>query len=66
MGLTSCRVYVQGQNLLTFTKYSGLDPDVSATNVTDGYAQQRDLSLGVDNGRYPWTRTLLVGLNVKF
>ena len=66
MGLTSCRVYVQGQNLLTFSKYSGLDPDVSATNVTEGYAQQRDLSLGVDNGRYPWSRTILVGLNVNF
>jgi TonB-linked SusC/RagA family outer membrane protein len=65
-GIDKLRVYVQGQNLLTFTKYSGLDPDVTVRNIQEGYAQQRDYDLGVDHGRYPTTRTLLFGINVDF
>ena len=60
------RIYAQGQNLLTFTKYSGLDPDVTITNITEGYNSQRDLSLGLDNGRYPLARSIIIGVNVEF
>lgn len=66
IGMSKLRIYVQGQNLLTFTKYSGLDPDVTVTNITEGYTSQRDLSLGVDNGRYPWTRSYIIGANIEF
>jgi len=66
MGLSRFRIYVQGQNLFTLTKYSGLDPDVTITNITEGYNSQRDLSLGLDNGRYPIARSVIVGLNVEF
>jgi TonB-linked SusC/RagA family outer membrane protein len=65
-GLSRLRFYVQGQNLLTFTKYSGLDPDVTVSNITEGYASQRDLSIGVDNGRYPLARNFIFGVNLEF
>ncbi|MCH7414364.1 TonB-dependent receptor [Belliella sp. R4-6] len=53
------RVYVSGQNLLTFTKYTGLDPEISAGGgIING--------LGIDFGRYPLNRTFLIGLNLNF
>lgn len=66
LNLSRCRFYVQGQNLLTFTKYSGLDPDVTITNITEGYNSQRDLSIGLDNGRYPLARNFIFGINLEF
>lgn len=64
LGMDKLRVYVQGQNLFTFTKYSGLDPDVTITNITEGFTARRDLSLGVDNGKYPWFRSFIFGVNI--
>ena len=66
LGINRLRIYAQGQNLLTFTKYSGLDPDVTVTNITEGFNSQRDLSLGVDFGRIPLARTFVVGINLEF
>ncbi|MFM7839527.1 MAG: SusC/RagA family TonB-linked outer membrane protein, partial [Chitinophagaceae bacterium] len=66
LSLQRCRFYVQGQNLLTFTKYSGLDPDVTVSNITEGYNSQRDLAIGLDNGRYPLARTIIFGINLEF
>jgi TonB-dependent starch-binding outer membrane protein SusC len=49
------RVYVQGYNLITFTKYTGIDPEVSTGSATNA---------GVDfGGNYPIARKVLVGLN---
>lgn len=48
----SIKVYANIDNLLTFTKYSGLDPEVGLN--------------GYDNFIYPPARTILFGLNVKF
>jgi TonB-dependent starch-binding outer membrane protein SusC len=53
------RVYGSVQNLHTFTKYTGYDPEVGA------YNQDAKLT-GVDNGRYPMPRTFTVGVNVEF
>ena len=52
------RVYVQAQNLFTFTKYKGMDPEIGYG--TDGWVS------GVDVGYYPRPRTFLIGANVKF
>ena len=52
------RIYVQAQNLLTFTKYKGMDPEIGYG--TDGWVS------GVDVGYYPRPRTFLVGASVKF
>ena len=61
------RLYVSAQNLFTFTKYSGLDPEIQAnTNDTQGYNVSSDLAVGIDWGTVPAPRTFLVGMNLKF
>ncbi|MGN6181526.1 MAG: SusC/RagA family TonB-linked outer membrane protein [Mucilaginibacter sp.] len=57
LGVSSVRVYVQGQNLFTFTSYTGMDPEVSAGGV---------LNEGIDSQFYPHNRSVNIGLNVKF
>ncbi len=52
------RLYATGQNVFTFTKYDGMDPEV-------GYGLEGGSS-GVDLGFYPRPRTFLLGVNVKF
>ncbi len=56
-GLTALRCYVSGQNLVTFTKYSGFTPELSNSDP---------LSQGIELNAYPTTRTLVFGLNVTF
>ena len=63
LGLGTCQVYVQGQNLLTFTKYTGLNPEISISNNFNG---DKNRNLGFDGGYLPVSRTLLVGLNLSF
>lgn len=58
--LNSVRVYVTGQNLLTFTKYSGWDPEVNS----DDFAS--NIGLGYDFYSTPQAKTFLFGLNVGF
>ncbi|WP_338871546.1 TonB-dependent receptor [Spirosoma sp. SC4-14] len=55
-------VYVQGQNLFTVTKYSGMDPEVNLRSYSAG----NDRQIGVDGGSYPVAKTVLVGLNLSF
>ncbi|MEZ0485201.1 SusC/RagA family TonB-linked outer membrane protein [Fibrella aquatica] len=57
--LSKTRVYVSSQNLLTLTKYTGYDPEVSSQNYNL-------LNNGVDYGQYPQARTIMVGLNLSF
>jgi TonB-dependent starch-binding outer membrane protein SusC len=66
VGVDRLRLFVQAQNMLTFTKYSGLDPDVTVDNITEGYVKQRDFSLGIDRGRYPMTRSIIFGASLEF
>ena len=54
------RLYVQAQNLHTFTKYTGLDPEVGNSGGGASWAS------GVDLGLYPPSRTYLVGASIKF
>lgn len=58
IGVTDSRIFVSGQNLATFTRYQGLDPDIVGANA--------NLEPGVDNGNYPASRLLSVGLNLGF
>ena len=51
------RVYVAGENLLTFTKYEGFDPEMAS----DGYT-----TIGVDRGIYPQSRTITRGASITF
>ncbi len=64
MHMASLRLYVSGQNLFTFTKYSGLDPEIGyGRSYTDAASA---LNRGVDLGNYPTSRTYLVGANIAF
>ncbi|MEC3881648.1 TonB-dependent receptor [Parapedobacter sp. 10938] len=54
------RVYVSAQNLATFTKYKGANPEGQASNVDN------TLSPGFDFNAYPIPRVITAGLNVKF
>ena len=54
------RFYVQAQNLITFTGYKGLDPEVGNSAGGSGWAS------GIDLGLYPPSRTYLVGASIKF
>ena len=54
------RFYVQAQNLLTFTGYTGLDPEVGNSGGGTSWAS------GIDLGLYPTSRTYLIGASIKF
>ncbi|MBI9033610.1 MAG: SusC/RagA family TonB-linked outer membrane protein [Bacteroidales bacterium] len=57
--ITSLRVYASSSNLFTFTKYTGLDPELSYS--------ENSLEFGLDNyDVYPKTRTITIGVNAKF
>ena len=44
----SARIYVQGQNLLTFTKFSGIDPESSSNIYAAQYPMSRQFTLGIE------------------
>jgi len=54
VGFQRVRLYVSSNNLLTFTKYAGFDPEIGGG------------SYGVDRGYYPQSRSFLFGVNVSF
>ncbi len=56
--LTNLKLFVSGQNLLTFTNYTGLDPEVSSRHTS--------LTPGFDYSAYPQARTLSFGINATF
>lgn len=62
--ISNLRVYVQAENLLTITKYSGLDPEI--TNMETGAGSGSDLRRGLDAGGWPTTMRLLFGVNFAF
>ncbi|PWG78640.1 SusC/RagA family TonB-linked outer membrane protein [Pararcticibacter amylolyticus] len=55
--LQKLRIYISGDNLITFTNYSGFDPEIGARTTLD---------IGIDRGVYPQSRTLRLGLNATF
>lgn len=55
-GLSKVRVYVAAENLFTWTKYHGYDPEISSGGT----------SLGIDYGVYPQARVLSCGVNLAF
>jgi TonB-linked SusC/RagA family outer membrane protein len=58
--LSNVRLFVTGQNLLTFTKYSGWDPEVNADDVVT------NIALGYDFYTTPQAKTIMGGLNISF
>ena len=64
VGIQNLRLYVQAENLLTITGYSGLDPEY--TNADMGKESGGDLQRGVDMGGWPSTMRFLFGVNFAF
>ncbi len=60
VGVKNLRVYIQGVNLFTLTKYSGLDPEIGSQYQ----GSTNDRSFGVDYGNYPTVRQFIFGLNL--
>jgi len=58
IGANSLRVYVQGTNLLTFTDYTGFDPEINAIG-------NNQLNLGIDSNVYPQAKIFTFGINLK-
>ncbi|KFF05685.1 SusC/RagA family TonB-linked outer membrane protein [Flavobacterium reichenbachii] len=56
---SNIRFYISGQNLITITKYSGLDPEIARADTNAN-------SAGIDLGRYPQPKSVIFGLDVKF
>lgn len=54
-GSSKVRLYVTGENLFTFTKYTGYDPEIAGGN-----------EYGIDRAYYPQARTFLFGANIQF
>ncbi len=62
-GFSMARIYVSGTNLLTLTKYPGLDPEMT---VSDNSKEEGDRSAGIDWGTYPSAMTFMVGIDITF
>jgi TonB-dependent starch-binding outer membrane protein SusC len=60
------RLFATAQNLYTFTKYSGMDPEIGSDAGTNTNATPFPWASGIDIGYYPSPRTFLLGLNLKF
>jgi len=57
LGLGNLKVYLQGQNMFTFTGYTGLNPEIQSN---------ADTTIGFDGGYMPVSKTILFGLNASF
>ena len=60
IGLQSAGIYASAQNLYTFTKYFGYNPEAN------NYGNTTQPTYGVDQGSYPMARTVTLGVNVGF
>ncbi|WP_394750568.1 SusC/RagA family TonB-linked outer membrane protein [Spongiimicrobium salis] len=60
--ISKVRLYVQSQNLVTLTNYSGLDPEIEPFYGAAGIIE----GLNIDRGRGPQPKTFLTGLQIEF
>lgn len=58
-GITKLQPFISATNLLTFTRYTGIDPEVNQYG-NSGAVQ------GIDWGTYPQNKSFMVGLNLEF
>jgi TonB-linked SusC/RagA family outer membrane protein len=58
--ISKCQLVFTGRNILTFTNYSGYDPEVSSGSVNSSFDR------GVDHSTLPNTKSYQVGLNIGF
>lgn len=65
LSMSKVHFYLTAENLLTWTKYSGLDPEVSVYGRNDDNSL-KNIAPGIDYGTYPQTRDIIFGLNLSF
>jgi hypothetical protein len=61
--LEKCRIYFSSMNLWTWTKYPGLDPEMTTSNNSE---DEGDIAAGIDWGTYPSAVSFNVGLQLTF
>ena len=67
LGIKNAQIYLQGTNLFTITDYLGADPEMGTGNAGDDpNPPAADLTIGVDQGRYPIAKSYLLGLKFSF
>ncbi|MDR0657385.1 MAG: TonB-dependent receptor [Mediterranea sp.] len=64
--LEKLRLYANLQNVYTFTKYLGYDPEIGSTQGQYSYSGQDMLMYGVDTGRVPTPRIYTIGFDLTF
>jgi len=64
-GIEKVRIYIAATNVLTFTKYPGMDPEMT-TSANASAAGEGDMARGIDWGTYPNPKTYSFGLNLTF
>lgn len=64
IGAELFRIYISGENLLTFTKYTGVDPEIGALFGSGGALNAFDF--GIDRAVYPQSKTIRFGTSVTF
>jgi TonB-dependent starch-binding outer membrane protein SusC len=63
LGMQNARVYFIAHNLLTFTRYPGLDPEMT---TSDNSLAEGDIAAGIDWGTYPLARSYNFGIQLNF
>lgn len=67
IGIDRFRIYLQGANLFTITKYSGVDPELSSSTGNVNQNGQQSAAFGIDYGNYPNNqKSYLLGVNLTF
>ncbi|RPD93381.1 TonB-dependent receptor [Aureibaculum marinum] len=66
LGIDNLRLSVSAQNLLTFTNYSGLDPEVSYFGSGGESSGESNTTQGFDFGNYPTIKSVNFSLNLRF
>ncbi|WP_256011459.1 SusC/RagA family TonB-linked outer membrane protein [Desertivirga xinjiangensis] len=64
IGVDGLNVYVNAQNLITWTKYSGLDPEIG--NLVNNSQQNQNVARGIDFNAYPVNKMFLFGAKLTF
>ena len=63
LGMRNARVFFTAHNVLTFTKYPGLDPEMT---TSDNSTAEGDAAAGIDWGTYPLARSFNLGVQISF
>lgn len=64
--MSRCFIYLTSENLLTFTKYKGFDPELSAFSSKANSTTDQNAAPGIDYGTYPQSRDFIIGINLSF